>query len=127
MECSHQASSTVHHRDAAGASGILGVNIAAFDHLVGRCAAQSNGLASVTGMQRDIGIRYDEVENCHSDAPLLNTTTGMEAHGVCIFDHRWLPFDDPVYGIFGCSLFPFWVSEHTISGNIYTSDLGITF
>jgi hypothetical protein len=50
MERRHQASPTEQHRDAAGASGIVGVNIAALDHLAGSGAAQSDGLASVTGM-----------------------------------------------------------------------------
>jgi hypothetical protein len=80
MECSHQASSTEQHRDAAGTSGVLGVNIAAFDHIAGRGAAQSDGLAAITGMQCHIGIRYDEVQNGHPDAPLLNTTTGVDTH-----------------------------------------------
>jgi len=92
MEGGHHAPSTEQHRNATRASGVLGVDIAALDHLAGRGAAQSDGLASISGMQCHIGICHDELQNCHPDAPLLNATTGVATHEVRMCDHRRLPF-----------------------------------
>src|SRR5688500_291340 len=96
MERGHHAASTEQHRDATGASGILRSDIIALNHLAGSGAAESDGLASISGVQRYIGICHDEFQNSHSNAPLLEAATTVLAREVGLCVHRNLLPEGPL-------------------------------
>jgi hypothetical protein len=88
MKCGHHAASTDHHRDPAGASNIPRINITALYQPASIGAAEPDSLASVSCVQRYIGICQNEFQYSSSDAPLSEAAATVLAREVGLCVHR---------------------------------------